>query len=142
MLSFLSFLKKKIYIDWRAHYIGPTNSMCVLIIYELYERLNDTTVCPRKGGPLKIQTNMVLHRKRFTQVPLFTYINCHIVYLNHFHKIFFKVQWEVASFRFLVVNRKLRDIILSNRFPNNKAIVYRRYLWILIGTTTSPWSPC
>ena len=41
-----------------------------------------------------------------------------------------EVQWEATSIRFIVVKRRTGDIILSNRFPNNKPIVYMRDLWI------------
>ena len=44
--------------------------------------------------------------------------------------------WVVINIRFLVVNSEPGHIYLSNRFPNNNPIVYRRYLLVLIGATS------
>ena len=51
---------------------------------------------------------------------------------------FFRVRESssASDFRFCGRKREPGDITLSNRFPNNNPIVYRRYLMILIGATS------
>ena len=123
--------KKKITITQILRQLGQTNTQ---------NSQNKVDLCPQPGYTAGFQfldlysTYQILSSSIMTS----SFVWNQILLLCLLYQLLVSRQWEDANIVYSFSrgeNREPGDIIVSNRFPNNNPIVYRRYLWSIVGAT-------